>query len=95
MKTFIIERTIPGAGDMSEEELAGIAKASNQAMAELDRPYRWVHTYVGGDKFFCVHEAEDEAAVRQHACNGGFPIDSVVEVANTFDGSWSERLARA
>ena len=79
----------------AEPEVDEMREQAAVLMPELDRPYNWVHTYVGGDKFFCVHPAEDEEAVRQHACNGGFPIDSVTEVANTFDGSWSDRLARA
>ena len=95
MKTFVIERTIPGAGELSEAELAGIAKASNEAMAKLDRPYRWIHTYVAGDKFLCVHQAEDAEACRQHACLGGFPVDQVTEVASTFDGSWAGRAVAA
>ena len=95
MKTFIIERTIPGAADLSEAELAGIAKASNEAMAKLDQPYGWIHTYVAGDRFLCVHQAEDAEACRQHACLGGFPVDTVTEVATTFDGSWSERAVPA
>jgi hypothetical protein len=95
MKTFLIERSIPGAGNMSEEELAGIAKASNEAMAKLGRPYEWIHTYVGGDKFLCVHRAERAEDVKEHARLGGFPCNGVTEVATTFDGSWADRVVRA
>jgi hypothetical protein len=95
MKTFIIERTVPGAGELTEAELAGIAKASNEAIETQGRPYVWLHTYAAGDKLYCVHQAEDEAAVRAHSQCGGFPVDSVTEVANTFDGTWSERVVAA
>jgi Protein of unknown function (DUF4242) len=95
MKTFMIERSIPGAGSMSEQELAGIAKASVDAMNELGRPYEWVHTYVGGDKFVCVHRAENAEDVKEHARLGGFPCNGITEVANTFDASWAARAAAA
>ena len=81
MKTFIIEREIPGAAGLSEEELSGIAQTSCDAVSSLDRPYRWLHSYVAGDKFYCVHEAESAEDVREHARIGGFPVDTVVEVA--------------
>ena len=81
MKTFLIEREIPGAAGLSEEELAGIATASCDAMASLDRPYRWLHSYVAGDKFYCVHAAENADDVREHARIGGFPVNEVAEVA--------------
>ena len=87
MKTFIIERDIPGAAQLSEEELNGISKASCDAMSSLDRPYRWLHSYVAGDKFYCVHSAESEDDVREHARRGGFPVNSVSELAAVIDSS--------
>ena len=60
MKRFIIEREIPGACDLTEAELAEISKKSNTAMASLGVPYRWVNSYVAGDKVYCIHEADDE-----------------------------------
>jgi Protein of unknown function (DUF4242) len=87
MKTFIIEREIPGAAGLSEEELAGIAKASCDAMTTLDRPYRWLHSYVAGDKFYCVHSAETADDVREHAQVGGFPANTIEEVAAVVDSS--------
>jgi Protein of unknown function (DUF4242) len=88
MRTFVIEREIPGASSLSEQELRGIAQASNDAVAQLDRPYHWIHSYVAGDRFYCVHAAEDEAAVREHARLGGFPADRVTEVAAVVDANW-------
>jgi Protein of unknown function (DUF4242) len=92
VKTFIIEREIPGAAGLSEEELSGIAKASCDAMSTLDRPYRWLHSYVAGDKFYCVHSADSEDDVREHARIGGFPVDSVTEVAAVVDGTGPRAL---
>jgi Protein of unknown function (DUF4242) len=86
VKTFIIEREIPGAAELSEEELTNIAKTSCDAMSSLDRPYRWLHSYVAGDKFYCVHSAGSEEDVREHARIGGFPVNAVTEVAAVVDG---------
>lgn len=70
MQRFLIERDIPGAAQLSAAELAEIADKSKSAMASLGVPYRWVTSYVAGDKFFCVHEADDEATVREHSRRG-------------------------
>lgn len=81
MSTFIIEREIPGAATLGPDELAAIAKTSNDVVASLNVPYTWVHSYVAGDKFYCIHETDDAATVMEHARRGGFPADHVVEVA--------------
>ena len=90
MKKFIIERTIPGAGSFTPEDLAEIAKKSNAVAFELGIPYHWVHTYVTDDKFFCVHVAPSEEIVRKHAAMGCFPIDKIYEVKEIFDGSFDK-----
>ena len=84
MKRFIIEREIPGAGQLTEEQLAEIARTSNAAVDSLGVPYTWVTSYVTGDKVYCVHEAGDEETIREHARRGGFPANSVASVANEF-----------
>jgi hypothetical protein len=81
MTTFIIERTIEGASTLTSDELAEISATSNDVVAGLDVPYRWITSYVAGDKIYCVHEADDADAVREHARRGGFPADLVVAVA--------------
>lgn len=81
MTQFIIEREIPGASTLSAEELTAIAAKSNEVVASLDVPYTWLRSYVAGDKFYCVHETDDAAAVREHARRGGFPANAVIEVA--------------
>ncbi|PTM98498.1 DUF4242 domain-containing protein [Mycoplana dimorpha] len=80
MPTFIIERDIPGADNLSAEELSAISARSNQAMAELGEPYKWITSYVAGDKFYCVHEADSEDVVRAHASRGNFPANKVTEI---------------
>lgn len=84
MKRFLIEREIPGASELTEEQLAEIAAKSNNVVASLGVPYRWIISYVAGDKIYCVHEAEDEETIREHARRGGFPASSVSVVANEF-----------
>jgi hypothetical protein len=84
MKRFIIEREIPGASDLSEAELAEISKKSNSAMATLGVPYRWVNSYVAGDKVYCIHEADDEDVIREHSRRGGFRANTVSVVSNEF-----------
>jgi hypothetical protein len=81
---FLIEREIPGAAQLTEAQLAEIACTSNAAAASLGVPYRWVTSYVAGDKIYCIHEADDEEAIREHARRGGFPADLVVPVATEF-----------
>ncbi|HEU4515482.1 MAG TPA: DUF4242 domain-containing protein [Nocardioidaceae bacterium] len=81
MPTFIIEREIPGASTLTHQELADITAKSNEVVAGLDVPYRWITSYVAGDKIYCVHETDDVATVLEHARGGGFPADLVAEVA--------------
>jgi hypothetical protein len=87
MKTFLIEREIPGASQLTSDEIRGITSTSNDAVASLGQPYEWVHSYVAGDKVYCVHQAEDEAVIREHARVGGFPANLVTEVATVFDST--------
>lgn len=84
MKRFIIEREIPGASGLTPDDLAGIAAKSNDVVASLGVPYRWVNSFVAGDKVYCVHEADDVEAILEHARRGGFPANMVSEVASEF-----------
>lgn len=84
MKRFMIEREIPGASELTEAQLIEISKTSNEAVASLGVPYRWVNSFVAGDKIYCVHEADDAEAILEHARRGGFPANSVMVVANEF-----------
>ncbi|MBI3216105.1 MAG: DUF4242 domain-containing protein [Mycobacterium sp.] len=84
MKRFIIEREIPGASELTEAELAEISKTSNTAVASLGVPYRWITSYVAGDKVYCVHEAGSEETIREHARRGGFPANTVSVIAGEF-----------
>ncbi len=81
MPTFVIERNIPGADKLTRDELKGISAKSCDVVAGLGVPYTWVTSYVAGDKFYCIHEAESADVIRRHAREGGFPADLVTEVS--------------
>ena len=84
MPTFLIERNIPGASELTREQLRNIAATSNRVVEGLGVDYTWVRSYVAGDKIYCLHETEDAESVREHARRGGFPADLVVTVAAEF-----------
>ena len=81
MPRFVIEREIPGAEDLTPEQLAEIARTSNGVVDSLGVPYTWVNSYVAGDKIYCVYETEDAETVLEHARRGGFPANKVTAVA--------------
>jgi hypothetical protein len=92
VKTYIIEREIPGASELTHEQILGITSTSNDAVASLGKPYTWLHSYVAGDKVYCVHQAEDAEVIREHARVGGFPANLVAEVASVFDSTGPREL---
>ena len=85
MPTYLIERTIPGAGSMSDAEWSEASATSNQTIASLGGGVTWLHSYVTADKVYCVYEADSEDRVREHGEKGGFPVDSVAEVCRMID----------
>ncbi len=90
MKRFVIERDIPGACNLTAAELAEITKKANIAAASLGVPYRWVTSYVAGDKMYCVHDADDEYVVREHSRRCGLPATTVTLVVNEIDAQNAE-----
>ena len=90
MPTFVIERNIPGAADMTTEEWRDASAQSNKVIAELGGGIAWKHSYVTADKVYCVYEADDPKLVRAHGEQAGFPVDVVAEVARTIDPSTAD-----
>ena len=80
MKTYVIEREIPAAGKLNAEQLKGISQTSCGVLKEMGPKIEWLHSYVTGNKIYCVYKAENEELVREHARKGGFPANSVQEV---------------
>jgi hypothetical protein len=91
MRKFVIERNIDGVGKLTDKELGGAAATSNDALAQLAPRVQWVHSYVTGDRTFCVYLAEDESLIHEHARLSGFPATRVYEVATMIDPSIDRR----
>lgn len=83
MKTYVIERIIPGAGELTAEQLKGISQASCSVIDKMGPTIEWQHSYVTGDKVYCVYKAESKALIEEHAKKGNFPANSISEVATT------------
>ena len=87
MPQYVIERTIPQAGQLSQADLEGISRKSCDVLSELGPSIEWDHSYVTGDKIYCVYNADNEEIIREHAAKGGFPVDSIAEVKNVISPS--------
>ncbi len=92
MKKFVVERNLPGAGNLSSEELQAISKTSCEVINLLDKPYYWIQSFVTDDKIYCIHIAENEEVVREHARLGKFPINTISEVKAVIDPLTSNSL---
>jgi Protein of unknown function (DUF4242) len=87
MKKFIVERKLPGAGNLTVEELKAISKASNEVIFGLQNHYSWTQSFVTDDKIYCIHIAENENDIREHASSGNFPINTIEEIKTIIDPS--------
>lgn len=85
MRRYVIERDMPGLGNLSAEQMRDAAHASNDALASLGTDIQWDHSYVTGDRMYCVYLAANEELVREHAKRGGFPATVVSEVKRIID----------
>lgn len=85
LQTYLIERSVPGAGKLAAAELAGLTTHSNAVLRDLGPDVQWVHSYVTGDKIYCVYRATGPDIIREHARCGGFPIDAIHPIANVID----------
>ena len=90
MPKYVIERDIPGAGKLTPQELRGISQKSCSVLKGLGPQIQWLHSYVTGDKIYCVYIAPDEATVRTHAQQGGFPANRISEVKSVIDPTTAE-----
>jgi len=90
MPKFVIERDIPGAGNLSVQELHAISKKSCGVLQEMGPSIQWLQSYVTPDKIYCVYIAPNEAAVREHAQKGGFPANRISQVCTVIDPTTAE-----
>ena len=85
MPKYLIEREIPGAGNLSADQLKAIAQTSCGVLDKMGTQIQWVHSYVTTDKIYCIYIAPNEEMVREHARQGGFPANVVTEVATIIE----------
>ncbi len=94
MQRYVIERDLPGAGDLSAAQLQAIAKTSNAVLREMGAGIQWEHSYVTANRIYCVYLAKDEQMIREHAKRGGFPCTKVSGVAEVI-GPLTENVQTA
>jgi len=90
MPKFVIERDLPGAGSLSEQDLNAISQKSCGVLRNMGPQIQWVHSYVTQDKIYCIYIAPDEKTVREHATQGGFPANRVSEIKTMIDPTTAE-----
>ncbi len=87
MPKYMIERELPGAGQLSTAELQALSRKSNKIIAELGPEVRWLTSYVTDDKIYCVYVASDEDILQEHARCSGFPADTISRISTVIDPS--------
>jgi hypothetical protein len=90
MPKFVIEREIPGAGELTSEQLKAISQASCGVLNKMQSPIQWLHSYVTEDKLYCVYIADNKDLILEHAKLGGFPANVVSRVSTIIDPTTSE-----
>ncbi len=83
MKTYLIERDIPGAGQLTAPDLKSISQKSCSVLTEMGPKIKWLHSYVTGNKIYCVYQSENEELLREHGKKGGFPVTNITEIGTT------------
>lgn len=90
MPKYIIEREIPGAGNLKADKLRAIAQKSREVLCQLGTDIQWIHSYVAGNKIYCIYLAPSEELIREHAKRGGFPANSITEISNIIEPATAE-----
>lgn len=95
MRTYLIQRNVPGAGKLSPEQLKQLSRKSCNVLEQLGPQIQWQHSHVTGDNLWCIYKAENEELLYEHARRGGFPINAVHEVVTTISPATAELPAAA
>lgn len=90
MPQYVIEREMPGVGQLGPADLKAASQTSCAVLSELGPEIQWVHSYVTDDKIYCIYRAPNEEMVREHASRGGFPANRVSEVRSMIDPTTAE-----
>jgi hypothetical protein len=85
MPKYVIERELPGAGQLSPQQLQAVSQTSCGVLRKLGPEIQWVHSYVTQDKIYCIYIAPNEALIREHASQGGFPANRISEIKSMID----------
>jgi hypothetical protein len=93
MPKYVIEREIPGAGELSSDQLHAISQKSCDILRVMGPEIQWVHSYVTGNRIYCIYIAPNEEIIREHASRGGFPANRISEVKTMIDPTTSEESA--
>jgi predicted Rdx family selenoprotein len=95
MPKYLIEREIPGAGNLTTTELQGVAQASSNVLKTMGPQIQWVESYVTGDKVYCVYISPNEEMIREHARQGGFPANRISEIKTVIDPTTAEEQSQS
>ena len=95
MPKFVIERDLPGAGDLSDEQFQKVARTSCDVLRSLGPDIQWVESYVSADKLYCVYIAKNEDLLREHAERGGFPLNRISRIQRMLDPTAEEGVEEA
>lgn len=90
MPKYVIERELPGAGDLTAEQLQGISQKSCSVLQNLGPQIQWLESHVTPDKIYCIYIAPSRELIEQHARQGGFPANRISEITTTIDPTTAE-----
>ncbi|HZR66337.1 MAG TPA: DUF4242 domain-containing protein [Terriglobales bacterium] len=90
MPKYVIERDLPGAGKLTPDQLRAISQKSCGVLSKLGPEIQWIHSYVTGDKIYCIYRAPNEQMIREHAMQGGFPANRISEVTSVIEPTTAE-----
>jgi Protein of unknown function (DUF4242) len=90
MPKYVIERELPGAGKLTPQQLQAVSQTSCGVLRKLGPEIQWVHSYVTKDKIYCIYIAPNEALIRDHATQGGFPANRISEISSMIDPTTAE-----
>ena len=90
MPKYVVERELPGAGKLTNDQLTGISQTSCGVLRKLGSEIQWVHSYVTDDKIYCIYIAPNEEMIREHARQGGFPANRISQIRTSIDPTTAE-----
>ncbi len=90
MPKYLIEREVPGAGKMTSDQLRAVSQRSCAVLNKLGPEIQWIHSYVTGDKIYCIYRAPNEQLIREHARQGGFPANRISDVTTIIEPATAE-----